>query len=107
MLLSEGWSKVGPKVFCGFDVAAENDGVEAFFEPLFENDGGRVEFAIVLHVAKLLKTFGESLQLAALVFGPVSLFEDLRGGIVAFEAVVKVADGVFGFGVLENCCIGI
>ena len=103
--------RAGPRwvseVFGGFDVAAENDGVEAFFEPLFENDGGGEEFAVVLHGAELFEALGEGFQLTSLVFGPVVLFEDLGGSVVAFEAVVEVADGVFGFQAFTGRCVGV
>ena len=107
ILLAEGGTEVGTEVLGGFDVAAENDGVESFFEPLFEDDGGGEEFAIVLDGAEFFEPLGEGFQLTALVFGPVALFEDLGGGVVAFEAVVEVADGVFGFGGFTDCRVGI
>ena len=107
ILLAEGRAEMGTEVYGGFDVAAEDDGIEAFFEPLFEDDGGGEELAILLDIAELFEPLGEGFQLTALVFGPVALFEDLSRGVVAFEAVVEVADGVFGFGGFADCCVGI
>jgi hypothetical protein len=82
------------QVFGGFDVAAEDDGVKAFLQPLFEDDCGGVEFAVGMDVGEGFEARGEGLQLRALVVGPAGLFEDLSGRVVAFEAEIEVANGV-------------
>ena len=82
------------EVVGGLDVAAEDHGLEAFGEPLFEDDGCSVEFLVVADVTELGELFGEMAQLTALVVGPVALFDNLGGGVVALEAEVEVADGV-------------
>jgi hypothetical protein len=59
----------------------------------------------VLDIGEFFETFGKTFHLAALVFGQVALFENLGGGVIAFEAKVEVADRVFGL--LIHCGVGI
>ena len=44
---------------------------------------------------RLLEAFGESVHLSPLVIGKIAKFQDLSGSVVAFEAIVEVADRVF------------
>ena len=46
-------------------------------------------------IAKVLETFGESVHLSALVFRQIAKFQDLSRRVVAFEAIVEVANRVF------------
>ena len=94
--LSERGPEVRAEILRGLDVAAEDDGVKPFLEPVFEDDRGGEEF----RSSWMLPSFssrsanwpagGADVRTSRLVRRPES-------GCCRLEAIVQVADRIFGF----------